>query len=263
MACCSCVLDGDRLRLEKIDLWEGFCEWEALLRSDGPWIMGCDFPFGQPIKLLRALHWPTTWSGYVATAESMGRERFGEVLTEYRTPRPKGDKEHRRCVDRLAHSISPMKLYGVPVAKMFFEGARRLLHAPVDIPPVRRMDSDRIVVEAYPGLRVRRLLGEKRISYKSDAAAGRTTGRQAARDRIVTRLRESAQHGLAVDLAGNEAKLIEDASGDSLDAFLCAWQAAWAWTMHQQGYGVPGHADPLEGWIVDPYLWELRAKPCP
>ncbi len=34
-------------------------------------------------------------------------------------------------------------------------------------------------------------------------------------------------------------KLIEDASGDSLDAFLCAWQAAWAWTKQDQSFGIP------------------------
>ena len=44
--------------------------------------------------------------------------------------------------------------------------------------------------------------------------------------------------------------LIDDPTGDRLDAWLCALQAAWA-ARHPDG-AMPGHADPAEGWIVDP-----------
>jgi len=47
--------------------------------------------------------------------------------------------------------------------------------------------------------------------------------------------------------------LVDDASGDSLDAVLCLFLAAWAEVQHQQGhllYGLPQDMDPLEGWIV-------------
>jgi hypothetical protein len=46
--------------------------------------------------------------------------------------------------------------------------------------------------------------------------------------------------------------LVDDASGDSLDAVLCMVQAAWAQTQYESGdlsYGLP-MCDPLEGWIV-------------
>jgi len=43
-------------------------------------------------------------------------------------------------------------------------------------------------------------------------------------------------------------RLVEDASGDSLDAVLCLMQAAWA--SERSGYGLPPDIDPLEGWIV-------------
>jgi hypothetical protein len=46
--------------------------------------------------------------------------------------------------------------------------------------------------------------------------------------------------------------VVDDASGDRLDAVLCLLQAAWALNQHQQGhprYGLPAF-DPLEGWIV-------------
>ena len=42
--------------------------------------------------------------------------------------------------------------------------------------------------------------------------------------------------------------LVDDASGDRLDAVLCLVQAAWA--AGQPGYGMPPDADPVEGWIV-------------
>ena len=43
-------------------------------------------------------------------------------------------------------------------------------------------------------------------------------------------------------------RLVEDASGDSLDAVLCLMQAAWA--QQQPTWGLPARIDPLEGWIV-------------
>ena len=46
--------------------------------------------------------------------------------------------------------------------------------------------------------------------------------------------------------------LVDDASGDSLDAVLCMVQAAWAQSQFEAGdahYGLP-KCDPLEGWIV-------------
>jgi hypothetical protein len=54
-----------------------------------------------------------------------------------------------------------------------------------------------------------------------------------------------------LDLSRDQADAcISDASGDTLDAVLCAVQAAWA--SSQPEYGIPPGCDPLEGWIVDP-----------
>ena len=44
--------------------------------------------------------------------------------------------------------------------------------------------------------------------------------------------------------------LINDGSGDYLDAVLCAIMAAWAYQRRDQDYGLPPDTDPLEGWIV-------------
>jgi hypothetical protein len=46
--------------------------------------------------------------------------------------------------------------------------------------------------------------------------------------------------------------LADDPSGDSLDALLCAVQAAWSWTQRRNNYGEPEGSDTLEGWIADP-----------
>ena len=43
-------------------------------------------------------------------------------------------------------------------------------------------------------------------------------------------------------------RLIDDASGDALDAVLCLMQAGWA--SLEPGFGLPDEVDPLEGWIV-------------
>lgn len=42
--------------------------------------------------------------------------------------------------------------------------------------------------------------------------------------------------------------LVDDASGDRLDAALCLAQAAWASV--QPEWGMPAGANPVEGWIV-------------
>ena len=32
------------------------------------------------------------------------------------------------------------------------------------------------------------------------------------------------------------------------------FEAAWAWTRRDRGYGLPEYVDPLEGWIADPHV---------
>ena len=43
---------------------------------------------------------------------------------------------------------------------------------------------------------------------------------------------------------------VQDASGDSLDAVLCALQAAWGHARRGRDFGLPTGLDPLEGWIA-------------
>ena len=51
-----------------------------------------------------------------------------------------------------------------------------------------------------------------------------------------------------------EARLLDDPTGDRLDALLCAIQAAWAWGQRKSDFGTPNDLDTLEGWIADPSL---------
>jgi hypothetical protein len=53
---------------------------------------------------------------------------------------------------------------------------------------------------------------------------------------------------------------IEDGTGDTLDAVLCAMQAGWAHRKRAENHGTPPGIDLLEGWITDPSLLEENGK---
>ena len=99
----------------------------------------------------------------------------------------------------------------------------------------------------------REVLGAR--SYKSDDRAKQTPERLIARKDLVNAL-ELGQTRLGLRLKLTHAQrdtLVDDASGDGLDAVLCLMQAAWGKQRHTQGdawYGLPPDLDPLEGWIL-------------
>ncbi|RWR32592.1 DUF429 domain-containing protein [Sinirhodobacter populi] len=250
LTCVRCRFRGDVLQLEEETSWTSFAPFDAFLQSEGRWIAGLDFPFGQSRRFVENMGWPRTWADYTRFAASLGRPGYRAALDTYRAPRPAGDKEHRRAVDVATGAISPQKLYGVPVGLMYFEGAPRLLDSPATIPHLKDGDPDRVIVEAYPGIVVRNLLGRKSVSYKSDTRAKQTVAHMATRRQIVELLKvPSNPYGF---VASGINALADDPTGDRLDAFLCAVQAAWAWMHRDSGYGAPADVDPLEGWIADP-----------
>jgi len=249
------LADGEpRLALAELARIPGFDAFRKSLNHPGPWVAGMDFPFGQPVKLVENLEWPDTWEEMARRAGDLNRQELVDLLDLYRASRAKGDKEHLRETDRRAGSLSPMKVYGVPLAKMFHEGAPRLAATPCNVPPVRPTDDDRTVLEAYPGLAARSLLGEKK-SYKHDVKRKQTPARRQVRKEILATLQADRCreiYGFRLHVNPYQATaLLDDASGDLLDAVLAAVQAAWAWRQGET-WGIPADCDPLEGWIVDP-----------
>lgn len=244
----SAWLGGDHLRIESVERLQHFAAFEALLRRPGPWVAGMDFPFAQPRALVEWLGWPRTWAAMVALVVALGKAGFLDALTAYRAAHPPGAKHPLRAADRRAGAISPLMVYGVPVGRMFFEGAPRLLDAGVHLPLCHETGADRVAVEVYPALAARRWAG--RAGYKHDQPTRQTTAHRDTRAAIIAGLLSDTQHyGLRVTLDA-PAPLIDDPTGDSLDAVLGAVQAAWA--ARRPAYGIPAEADPLEGWICDP-----------
>lgn len=226
--------------------WSAF---EQLLASPGPWIGGFDFPFGLPREAVRDLGWPLEWEALVAHCSALGRAGLRAAFDAYRATRPVGNKYPHRGTDLPAASHSPLKLVNPPVALMFLEGAPRLAAAGVHVPGLRTGDGARVAVEAYPGLAARAIT---RASYKNDEARKQTAARRAARAAIVRRLRRDGGP-LGLRLEGERillAALVDDPSGDALDAALAALQAAWCWRRRARNFGLPSAIDPLEGWIA-------------
>lgn len=251
ITCLCCTLEGDHLLTRSLEKWSDFGAFNAALAQPGPWVAGIDFPFGQARRFVETAGWPSTWEGYVRHAGQLGRNGFREALEAYKENRAAGDKEHRRATDKQASSISPQKLYGVPVGLMFFEGAPRLLASGVTIPHLHAGDAQRIVVEAYPGVLARQFIGRR--SYKNDARSKQTADQRQARHSLLHALRQEApaRYGFGIIAPDN---LCDDPGADHLDALLCAVQAAWAWRQRDARFGAPDVVDPLEGWIADPHI---------
>jgi hypothetical protein len=256
ITCVAATLIEQALHIESLVVFECFDTFENFLGSPGPWMAGMDFPFGQPKILRRNLGWPDDWVAIAQLVGDLSLSEFERILTEYRQAREPGDKHHRRDTDILAHSQSPMTLYGVPVAKMFYKGVPLLERCRVNIIPCRPLNKDRYVVEAYPALVARRYIGKTK--YKSDERRHQTPEREDARRKlldIVRGPRLKKDFGLILDLPdGLTEEFVADASADRLDALLCAIQTAWSWRLRDQNYGIPDGIDPVEGWIMDPGL---------
>lgn len=249
ITCLNCTFNGRVLHAGELNEWTGFSAFEEALQRPGPWIAGIDFPFGQSRRFIENIGWPGCWRGYVMHAQSLGRNGFRETLDTYRRNRAKGDKEHRRQTDIVAGSISPQKLYGVPVGLMFFEGAPRLAESGVTIPHLQDGDPERVVIEAYPGVLARQIINRRK--YKEDTRSKQTAVQRKTRYDLLAGLRGGdirERYGIEIKAPDS---LCEDPAGDHLDALLCAIQAAWAWQNRVSNYGAPPSVDPLEGWIAD------------
>ncbi len=243
----SGTLEDDRFRLQgllTLDNFDSFADW---LARPGPWLCGFDFPFSLPRELAELLGWPTEWPALIRHYAALSRAQVRDTFKAVCDARPAGSKFIHRAGDLAAGSSSSMKWVNPPVAYMLHAGAPMLLQANLTIPFMHAGDPQRIALEAYPGMVARSIT---RDSYKNDAPAMQTPARRAARLQIVKAVEAGDYpHAVKLDAGRHRKALLDDGSGDLLDAVLCALLAAWAWQRREQDYGLPPH-DPLEGWII-------------
>ena len=243
---------GDAVRLHALRRFDTLQAWQQWLARPGTWVGGFDFPFGLPRELVEHEGWPTDWLSCMRHYAGLPRDAIRRRFAAFCDRRPPGRKFAHRATDRPAGSSPSMKWVNPPVAFMLHAGVPALLNAGVHLPGLHDGDRQRVALEAYPGLLAREILGRR--SYKSDDRQRQTADRHLARQELLSALcqgRTRLNLRLAID-PDQQQILLEDASGDSLDAVLCLLQAGWAQRAFEQGdvrYGLPAF-DPLEGWIV-------------
>ena len=234
-------------RLQRLDSLDAFGQW---LAQPAAWVGGFDFPFGLPRELVEQLGWPLQWRECIVHYAGLSRPEIRATFAAFCDARPIGGKFAHRAFDRRAGASPSMKWVNPPVAYMLHAALPLLLAANVHLPGLHDGDTARVALEAYPGLLARELIGSR--SYKSDAKGKQTPERLIARKDLLHALELGATRlDLRLKLTNAQRDtLINDASGDSLDAVLCLVQAAWAARHGPPRYGLPEAFDPLEGWIV-------------
>ncbi len=253
------VVDGANVQLQRLQTFESLDGFALWLREPADWLGAFDLPFGLPRELVRALGWPMEWEACMRHYTALTRGQIRDLFAAFCDARPVGAKFAHRATDRPAGSSPSMKWVNPPVAYMLHAGVPLLLEAGVHLPGLHRgaaSDLDergrprRVALEAYPGLLAREVLGRR--SYKSDDPAKQTVERQMHRS-ILVRALEHGETALGLHLQLTQVQrgqLLDDGSGDAVDAALCLVQAAWAAQRGWPWFGLPGNIDPLEGWII-------------
>jgi len=242
-------LVGTVLRLQALQALPTLAAFEALLAEPGPWLGGLDFPFGLPREFVVSLGLGENSAAVIAEVQRRcpTRMAFRALVDAWGNGRPAGRRLIHRATDSAMPGISstsPLQTRYVPVGFMYFEGFSRVMAAAATVPRLHEGDPQRVALEAYPGLLAFELIARR--SYKNSDEPDRLI----ARKDIVEALEQGRTRlGLRLKLthAQREA-LVDDASGDRLDAALCLVQAAWA--SSQAGYGLPKEVDVVEGWIT-------------
>lgn len=244
---------GAAVRLTALDELPTFDAFEALLATPGPWFGAFDFPFGLPRAFVDAQGLGADCDAVIAAlrARCATRMDFRALVDAWGNTRPAGQRLLHRATDTVhgAASSSPLQTRYVPVGFMYFEGLARLVAAGLTLPGLREGDPTRVAVEGYPGRLAFAVLGRR--SYKNDASAERLLARKDLVEALEQGRSGTPSLGLRLRLShAQRDAIVDDASGDPLDAVLCLLQAAWA--EQQPGHGVPAGVDAVEGWIVGP-----------
>ena len=244
--------DGQRVQVQRLERLTSLSDFLTAMKEEAAWIGGFDLPFGLPRELVETLGWPTDWAACMDFYSSLSRADSRAQFAAFCNARPVGSKFAHRATDGPAGSSPSMKWVNPPVAYMLHAGVPLLRQAGAYFPGLQtaQQDANRIALEAYPGMLARKVLGAR--SYKNDDKAKQTPERLIARKDLVNAL-ELGQCGLDLRLKLSHAQrdaLVEDASGDALDAVLCLMQAAWAQKQGPALFGLPPTVDSLEGWII-------------
>ncbi|MBC7416225.1 MAG: DUF429 domain-containing protein [Herminiimonas sp.] len=241
------VLAGDTFILHTLSHLHDFDTFERWLRLPGPWLGVFDLPFSLPRELVETLGWPTCWPELIAHVAAQTRPQLRESFKGFCAARAVGNKFAHRATDLPAGSSSSMKWVNPPVAYMLHAGVPRIVAAGVTVFGMQAGDPSRIALEGYPGMVARSIV---RTSYKNDDLRKQTSARRDARAVILAALQAGDYPlGIRLDAGTHLPALLEDGSGDLLDAVLCGVLAAWAWQRRDTQFGLPVF-DPLEGWIV-------------
>ena len=242
-------LDAVRLVLADVVGLTTLAAFESWLQTPGPWLGGFDFPFGLPRAFVDAHDFGTSAADVIASVRDRCSTRMAwrALIDAWGNSQPAGARLLHRRTDAASAvtSTSPMQTRYVPVGLMYYEGVGRLIDSGATLPGIRHAgDSQRVALEAYPRRLAHAIVGRR--SYKNSAA----DDRRSAREAIVAGVESGADRfGFAlVASPALRASLVDDASGDRLDAVLCLVQAAIA--SRRDRYGLPGDVDPVEGWIA-------------
>ena len=242
-------LVGASLAVDGVDALPTLAAFEELLRTPGPWLGGFDLPFGLPRAFVDAHAFGSSAAEVIAAVRSRcpSRMHWRAFIDGWGNTQPPGARLLHRRTDAASPvvSTSPMQTRYVPVGLMYYEGLSRLVDAGVTLPALRHAaDPARVALEAYPRRLAHAIVARR--SYKN----GDHAERRAARAAIVAALEAgSDRFGFTLDCdRALRRSLVDDASGDRLDAVLCVAQAAIA--SRRDRYGVPDDVDPVEGWIA-------------